>query len=163
MRDNATSKEAPPVYDPSAPVVMNAEQVQKILPHRPPFLFVDKIVEVTDEYATGVKQVSISEPILQGHFPGYALLPGVIQMEALAQVGMIYVNERIVKLDEHWVYLVAARDFRFKRPVVPGDTLVMRSRLSHPMKRGMVTTEAHMFVNDQVVCHGSIVANIQKK
>src|ERR1043166_961843 len=106
--------------------VLDSLAIQKLLPHRYPFLLVDRIVElVPRERIVGIKKVSITEPYFQGHFPGAPVMPGVLVVEALAQVGAVLALREIEDRDEKLVLFTGIKEARFRRPVVPGDTLVL--------------------------------------
>jgi len=106
--------------------VLDSQAIQKLLPHRYPFLLVDRIVElVPRERIVGIKQVSINEPYFQGHFPGAPVMPGVLVVEALAQVGAVLALREIEDRDQKLVLFTGIKEARFRRPVVPGDTLVL--------------------------------------
>lgn len=106
--------------------VLDSRAIQELLPHRYPFLLVDRIIElVPRERVVGIKQVSINEPFFQGHFPGAAVMPGVLVVEALAQVGAVLALREIEDRDSKLVLFTGIREARFRRPVVPGDTLIL--------------------------------------
>ena len=106
--------------------VLDSEAIKKLLPHRYPFLFVDRIIELKPlERIVGIKQVSINESFFQGHFPGAPVMPGVLVIEALAQCGAILALREITDRDQKLVLFTGIREARFRRPVVPGDTLVL--------------------------------------
>src|SRR6266481_3572007 len=108
------------------PIVLDSQAIQELLPHRYPFLLVDRIIElVPRERIVGIKQVSINEPFFQGHFPGAPVMPGVLVVEALAQVGAVLALREIEDRDQKLVLFTGIREARFRRPVVPGDTLVL--------------------------------------
>ena len=108
------------------PTVLDSQAIQELLPHRYPFLLVDRIIElVPRERVVGIKQVSINEPFFQGHFPGAPVMPGVLVVEALAQVGAVLALREIENRDEKLVLFTGIREARFRKPVVPGDTLTL--------------------------------------
>lgn len=108
--------------------MLSVEQIMEIIPHRPPFLFVDRILEIDEEHAIGVKQVTMNEPFFAGHFPGYPIMPGVLQIEALAQVGAVAVLRQPAYQGKIAVF-ARIENVRFRRPVTPGDTLMLEVRL----------------------------------
>lgn len=108
--------------------MLSVEQIMEIIPHRPPFLFVDRILEIDEEHAIGVKQVTANEPFFAGHFPGYPIMPGVLQIEALAQVGAVAVLRQPAYQGKIAVF-ARIENVRFRKPVTPGDTLMLEVHL----------------------------------
>ncbi len=143
-------------------IIFDINAIQRILPHRYPFLLVDKITDFTSNSITGVKNVTINEPFFQGHFPGNPIMPGVLQLEAMAQVGGILLLNTIDNPEDVWVYIVAIDNARFKKPVVPGDTLVFELELI-TMKRSICKMKGQATVNGQVVSFADMVASIVPK
>ena len=144
---------------------MNFEfsDILKHLPHRYPFLFVDKIVSVVlGETIHAQKNVSINEDFFNGNFPGNPVMPGVLQVEALAQVGGILVMNSIDEPEKHIPYLAGIENFRFRKMVSPGDTLVMRLRFEAPIKRGIAKMKAEAFVGNTLVGEGNMTATISR-
>jgi UDP-3-O-[3-hydroxymyristoyl] N-acetylglucosamine deacetylase/3-hydroxyacyl-[acyl-carrier-protein] dehydratase len=133
-----------------------------MLPHRYPFLLVDKIIEMGDDYVVGVKNVTMNEEFFQGHFPGNPVMPGVLQIEAMAQTGGILTMSQI---EDPWNYetlFVKIDKVKFKRKVVPGDTLVFKLSLLGPVRRGMVNMKGEAYVRNQLVSEGELMAQIIK-
>ncbi len=153
-----------PQYDPGKPPVYDIHGIEKILPHRYPFLLVDKIIELDSKHVIGVKNVTFNEPFFQGHFPGNSVMPGVLMVEALAQCGGILaitsVGEEGDKFD---TYFVKIDNCKFKQKVVPGDTLILKMELSHPIRRGMCEMHGTVFVGDKIVAEGDLTAQIVKQ
>ncbi len=156
------SENKAPEYDPSKTPVYDVNQVQQILPHRHPMLMVDKIIELNPNYVVGVKNVSHTEACFQGHFPGNAVFPGVLQVEALAQTGGILALHNVEEPEKWSTYFVKIDNVKFKKKVVPGDTLVMKMALMSPIRRGMILMRATAYVNGQLVTEGELMAQIIK-
>ncbi len=143
-------------------IIFDINAIQRILPHRYPFLLVDKITDFTPNRIVGVKNVTINEPFFQGHFPGNPIMPGVLQLEAMAQVGGILLLNTIENPESVWVFIAAIDNARFKKPVVPGDSLVFELELI-TMKRSICKMKGVAKVDDQVVSFADMVASIVPK
>lgn len=143
-------------------VIFDINAIQDILPHRYPFLLVDKIVEFSETSITGVKNVTINEPFFNGHFPGNPIMPGVLQLEAMAQVGGILLLNTIENPKSVWVYIAAIDNARFKKPVIPGDTLVIKLELI-TIRRGICKMKGKAYVEDTLVCETDMTASIVAK
>ena len=151
-----------PKYDPNQKPVFNINGVKNIMKHRYPFLLVDKITYLDESEVVGVKNVTVNEDFFNGHFPGNPVMPGVLQIEALAQVGGILVMNSIEEPEKHIPYLAGIENFRFRKMVSPGDTLVMRLRFIAPIKRGIAKMKAEAFVGNNLVSEGNMTATISK-
>ena len=158
-----TSRNQAPKYDPSQPPVMDVNKIYKALPHTYPFKLVDKIIHLEDKVVVGIKNVTINEPFFQGHFPGNPIMPGVLQIEAMAQTGGILVLNTVPDPENYWTYFLAIEDCKFRKPVVPGDTLVFRCELLAPIKRGIAKLSGQAFVAGQLVCEATVTASMVKK
>jgi len=152
-----------PVYDPNKPPVYDINQILGLLPHRFPILLVDKIIFMDEKTVVGIKNVTMNEHFFQGHFPGHPIMPGVLQIEALAQTGGILVMNQYPDPENYETLFLRIEKARFKRPVVPGDTLLMKMELLRPIRRGICEMQATAFVGDQVVTEGELVAQVRKK
>ncbi len=152
-----------PRYDPKLPPVLDIKQVLSRLPHRYPFLLVDKIFHLDDDSVAGVKNVSINEPFFQGHFPGNPVMPGVLQIEAMAQVGGILVLNTVPDPENYWTMFLGVENFKFRKMVLPGDTLIIQCNLLAPIKRGIAKMRGTGYVGKQLVCEGSMIARIVRK
>lgn len=151
-----------PNYDPNQKPIMDTVQVMEYLPHRYPFLLVDKIIEMTDTYIVGVKSLTFNELLFQGHFPGNPVFPGVLQMEALAQTGGILALS-LQESPKGWnTYFLKMDNVKFKNMAVPGDTLVMKMELVEPIRRGLVRMKGTIYVGDKVISEGDLLAQISK-
>ncbi len=152
-----------PKYDVNASPVYDINKIASILPHRYPFLLVDKIIHLDDEQVIGVKNVSFNEPFFQGHFPNNPVMPGVLQIEAMAQVGGILVLNTVPDPENYWTYFLGIDGFKFRKMVLPGDTLVMDCHLLAPIKRGIAKMYGRAFVGKTLVSEGYLTASIVKK
>jgi UDP-3-O-[3-hydroxymyristoyl] N-acetylglucosamine deacetylase/3-hydroxyacyl-[acyl-carrier-protein] dehydratase len=151
-----------PQYDPTKPALFDVHAIEKKLPHRYPFLLVDKIIELTDKYVVAIKNVTYNEPFFQGHFPGNCIMPGVLQVEALAQTGGILTIPDDPDHD-YDTYFLKIDNCKFKQKVVPGDTLILKMELMNPVRRGICEMKGTIFVGDKIVAEADMVAQIVKK
>ena len=151
-----------PKYDSKQEPVYDINEIKKILKHRYPFLFVDKITYLDDSEVIGIKNITVNEPYFNGHFPDNPIMPGVLQIEALAQVGGILVMNSINEPDKYMPYLAGIKNFRFRKMVRPGDTLILRCRFDSPIKRGIAKMKAEAFIGNDVVGEGNMTATLQK-
>jgi UDP-3-O-[3-hydroxymyristoyl] N-acetylglucosamine deacetylase/3-hydroxyacyl-[acyl-carrier-protein] dehydratase len=151
-----------PVYDPTIPPVYTLENIEKTLPHRHPFLFVDKVIELTDTYIVGVKNVTFSEYFFQGHFPGNPVMPGVLQIEALAQTGGILCINSMPE-GNYDTYFLKIDNCKFKQKVVPGDTMLLKMELISPIRRGICEMRGTVYVGGKVATEADLVAQVVKR
>jgi UDP-3-O-[3-hydroxymyristoyl] N-acetylglucosamine deacetylase/3-hydroxyacyl-[acyl-carrier-protein] dehydratase len=158
-----TSKKHVPKYDLNATPVYDTVQIMNILPHRPPFLLVDKILELTKNHVVGVKNVSMGEPFFEGHFPGSPVMPGVLQIEAMAQTGGILVLHTVPDPENYLTYFLKIENARFKEKVLPGDTLVFRCDLITPIRRGIAQMKGVGTVGEKIVVEAELMAQIIRK
>ena len=152
-----------PVYDPNREPVMDINRIMQVLPHRYPFVMIDKVIHLDDQVVTAVKNVSINEPFFQGHFPGNPVMPGVLQIEGLAQTGGILVMNTVPDPENYWQYFLGIENARFRKKVLPGDTIVYHCQLLAPIKRGIAKMRGQAFVNGKVVCEAEMSAAIVRK
>jgi len=156
-------KKGVPRYNPSLPPVLDINQISNILPHRYPFLLIDKIIYLDNESVAGVKNVTMNEPFFQGHFPGNPVMPGVLQIEAMAQIGGILVLNTVQDPENYWTYFLGIEEIRFRKMVLPGDTLVIQCDLVAPIKRGIAKMYGRAYVGNSLVCEGTMTASIVRK
>jgi len=161
IKKNKNIKDVP-VYDPSATPVYTLEQIEKTLPHRHPFLLVDKIIELTDTSIVGVKNVTFNEWFFPGHFPGNPVMPGVLQIEALAQTGGILCINAMPK-GEYDTYFLKINNCKFKQMVRPGDTMLLKLELMAPIRRGICEMRGTVYVNGKVATESELVAQVVKR
>ena len=151
-----------PKYDPNIPPLLDIQAIEKTLPHRYPFLMVDKIIELTDTHVVAIKNVTYNEPYFQGHFPGNSVMPGVLLAEALAQAGGFIAIPRNTE-DKYDTYFLKIDNCKFKQKVVPGDTLILKMELMHPIRRGICEMKGTVYVGDKIVTEAILVAQIVKR
>ncbi|CAH2559753.1 3-hydroxyacyl-[acyl-carrier-protein] dehydrataseFabZ [Cardinium endosymbiont of Oedothorax gibbosus] len=157
--------------DLQATPLFDVKQISKMLPHRYPFQLVDKIMELGNSYVVGVKNVTMNEPFFQGHFPCTPVMPGVLQIEALAQAGGILVLHKVPDPAQYLTYFLAIDRCKFRRIVVPGDTLVLHCALLADVKFsatekqsvGIAKVKGRIFVGEHLVCEAVLLAQIVKQ
>lgn len=156
------SKHNIPVYDPTLPPVYNIEEIKKRLPHRAPFLMVDKIISLDDNSVVGIKNITFNEPFFQGHFPDEPVMPGVLLVEALAQAGGLLVLSTVDEPAKYSTYFLKIDKLKFKHKVVPGDTVILKMDLIEPIRRGIVAMFGQAFVGNTLVVEGELTAQVVK-
>ena len=158
-----TGKENIPKYDPAQTPVLDINQISDILPHRYPFLLIDKIIHLDDTTVTGIKNVTMNEEFFQGHFPDNPVMPAVLQIEAMAQIGGILVLNTVPDPENYWTYFLGIDNSRFRKMVLPGDTLIIKCELTQPIKRGIAKMTGKAYVGNTLVCEGAMTASIVKR
>ena len=162
MGENAGGKKVPK-YDPSLPPVMDIAAISRTLKHRYPFALLDKVIHLDETSVTGVKNVTINEPFFQGHFPDNPVMPGVLQVEAMAQTGGILVLSTVPDPDNYWTYFLSIDSCKFRKMVIPGDTIIFHCKLLDPIKRGIARMQGMAYVGKTLVCESIMTARIVKK
>ena len=151
-----------PSYNPNKEPVLNINDIQRLLPHRYPMQLVDKVIEITKKQIVGVKNVTSNEAFFQGHFPGNPVMPGVLQIEALAQCGGLFVLNGLSDPEKYTTYFLRIDDVKFRQKVVPGDTLIFLVRLITPIRRGIASMRGFAFVGDNCVMEATFTAQLAK-
>jgi UDP-3-O-[3-hydroxymyristoyl] N-acetylglucosamine deacetylase/3-hydroxyacyl-[acyl-carrier-protein] dehydratase len=163
IKDHFKSKEkSGRFFDLTKAPLYNINDIERMLPHRYPFLLVDKVMEITEDSIIGVKNVTMNEPIFTGHFPGNPVFPGVLQIEAMAQVGGIYALSKVENPELYSTYFMKIDKVKFKAKVLPGDTLVFELFLLSPIRRGLVEMGGKAYVNGQLVMEAEMLAQVVK-
>lgn len=152
----------PPIYDPAVEPVMDNNRIRELLPHRYPFLMVDKIIQMTDKFIVGVKNITTNEPFFAGHFPQEPIMPGVLQIEAMAQTGGLLVLGRVDDPEKYSTYFLKIDNVKFRQKVVPGDTLIFRVELTTEFRRGIATMRGLAFIGDKVISEADLTAQVVK-
>jgi UDP-3-O-[3-hydroxymyristoyl] N-acetylglucosamine deacetylase/3-hydroxyacyl-[acyl-carrier-protein] dehydratase len=149
-------------FDLTKEPVYTVEDIKRLLPHRPPFLLVDRVLEVSDTRVVGLKSITVNEPFFLGHFPEEPVMPGVLIMEGLAQTGGILALSQVTDPENYSTYFLKMTDVRWRQKVVPGDVLIYEMVLIEPIRRGIVHMFGKAYVNNKVVAEGDLMALIEK-
>ncbi len=156
------NKTSAPQYDPTIEPVMDINQIMQILPHRYPFLLIDKIIHLDETTVAGIKNVTMNEPFFTGHFPGNPVMPGVLQIEAMAQIGGILVLNTVPDPENYTPYFLGIDKCKFRKMVIPGDTIKFKCELTAPIKRGIAQMNGYAYVGNTLVCEAAMTARIVK-
>ncbi len=151
-----------PEYDPNKEPVLDINGIKKLLPHRPPFLLVDKIIEISEKYIIGIKNITMNEPFFVGHFPDEPVMPAVLQIEAMAQVGGLLVLNKLDEPEKYSTYFLKIDNVRMRKKVVPGDTLIFKLEFMSDLRRGVANMKGVAFVGDTIVSEGEFMAQVIK-
>lgn len=151
-----------PKYDVNMPPLMDVNKIRQLIPHRYPMLLVDKIVEIGPDYIVGVKNITGNEPYFQGHFPMEPVMPGVLLIEAMAQTGGLLVLNQVDELEHYSTYVLKINNVKFRKKVVPGDTLVFKIDMIQPLHRGLTTMRGYAFVGEDEVAEAEVMAQVVK-
>lgn len=151
-----------PTFDLTKEPVYDINGIMKLLPHRPPFLLIDKILELSENHIVGLKNITMNEPFFVGHFPKEPVMPGVLQVEAMAQIGGILVLASVPDPENYSTYFVKIDNVKFKKKVIPGDTLIFKLELLAPIRRGIVHMQGYGYVGDSVVVEAELMAQVAK-
>ncbi len=152
-----------PEFDLNQPPLMDIHKIMEILPHRPPFLLIDRILELSDTHVVGMKNVSMNEPFFVGHFPEAPVMPGVLQIEAMAQCGGVLVLNTVPDPENYLTFFMKMDNVKFKQKVLPGDTLIFKAELITPIRRGICHMQAYGYANNKLVVEAALMAQIAKK
>lgn len=154
---------APPKYDPTIPPLYDINEIKRLLPHRPPFLLIDKILSMNEKEVIGIKNVTMNEGFFVGHFPEEPLMPGVLIVEAMAQTGGILVLSSVPDPENYITYFLKIDNVKFRQKVVPGDTLIFKLELITPVRRGICHMRGTCFVGNKITTEAELMAQITKK
>lgn len=154
---------ARPEYDPNQTPLMDINEIKRILPHRPPFLLIDKILSMTEDRVIGLKNVTMNEHFFVGHFPDEPVMPGVLQVEAMAQTGGVLVLKSVPNPQDYTTLFLKIENVKFRQKVVPGDTLILDAKLSGPIRRGICQMNGTAYVGDKIVMEAQLTASIVPK
>lgn len=151
-----------PVYNPNIPPIIDVNGIKKMLPHRYPFLLIDKVIEIDRKHCVAVKNVTVNEPFFQGHFPQEPVMPGVLQVEAMAQTAGVLVLNFLEDADKYSTYFMKIDNVKFRQKVVPGNTLLLNVSLATEIRRGCAVVKGYAFVGEKIVCEAEFMAQIIK-
>ena len=151
-----------PLYNPNIPPIMDTNRIKELLPHRYPMLMIDKIIEIGTSHIVGIKNITANEPFFMGHFPDEPVMPGVLQIEAMAQTGGLLVLNSVEEPNRYSTYFLKIDNVKFRQKVVPGDTVIFRLDMIGEMRRGCALMKGYAFVGEKIVCEAEFMAQIIK-
>jgi len=151
-----------PQYNLNETPLMDIHQIMEVLPHRPPFLLIDRILELSDTHVVGMKNVTMNENFFVGHFPGSPVMPGVLQVESMAQCGGVLVLNTVPDPENYLTYFMKMDKVKFKQKVLPGDTIIFKCELITPIRRGICHMQAYAYANGKIVAEAELMAQISK-
>ena len=151
-----------PVYDPNKMPVMDNVRIKELLPHRYPMQLIDKVIDLKEKYVVAIKNITSNEPFFQGHFPEEPVMPGVLQLEAMAQAGGCYILSLLDEPERYSTYFLRIDNARFRQKVVPGDTLIIKCELLAPLSHNIATMQAYAFVGENCVAEATLMAQVIK-
>jgi UDP-3-O-[3-hydroxymyristoyl] N-acetylglucosamine deacetylase/3-hydroxyacyl-[acyl-carrier-protein] dehydratase len=150
-------------FDLSKAPLLDINDITKLIPHRYPFLLIDKIMEISENGIVGVKNCTLNEPFFTGHFPDNPVMPGVLQIEAMAQTGGVFALSKVDDPENYSTYFLKINNVRYKKKVIPGDTLVFELELMSPIRRGLVNMKGKAYVNGEIVSEAEMLAQVVKE
>ncbi len=163
LKEEHNKDKSAPAIDLNSPPLYDINRIKSILPHRPPFLLIDRIYDISEDHVVGMKNVTMNESFFTGHFPEEPVMPGVLQIEAMAQAGGILALHQVDDPKEYSTYFLKIDKVRFRKKVVPGDTIVFKLKLVSPIRRGLCHMEGKAFVGDTIVTEADLLAQITRK
>ncbi|PVX52118.1 3-hydroxyacyl-[acyl-carrier-protein] dehydratase /UDP-3-O-[3-hydroxymyristoyl] N-acetylglucosamine deacetylase [Balneicella halophila] len=155
-----SSRQAAPIYDPNTKPALTTQQIKKLLPHRYPFLLIDKVLEISNDRVIGIKNITYNEMQFLGHFPDEPIMPGVLIVESMAQCGGLMILNRIEEPQKHSTYFMKIDNFKFRKKVVPGDTILFDIYINKVLKRGIICIHGYAYVGSELVAEGDLMAQI---